>query len=169
MKKIMIIGCGGSGKSTLAKKIRKITGLPLIHMDQHFWKAGWVDIDRTEWRNLVERQTDQPEWIMDGNYGGTMDIRLEKADTIIFLDRPNWLCLYRIIKRSLKYWGKTRPDMAKGCKERLTWEFVKYVYRYNKTRRPGILEKLKGYQESKNVVILRNRKQIQTFLLKSVV
>ncbi len=160
----MIIGNGGAGKSTLARKLHQITGLPLIHMDQHFWQANWVDRDRLEWKAFVEEQTEREEWIMDGNYGGTMDIRLKKADTIIFLDRPNWLCIWRIIKRRLIYTGRTRPDMAEGCKERLTWAFVKYVFSYHKTRKPGILAKLATVKESQEVYILRNNKQIRNFL-----
>lgn len=164
MKKIMIIGCGGSGKSTLARKIHHITGLPLIHMDQYFWNAGWVDTERLEWIKWVERQSNEPEWIMDGNYGGTMDIRLKKADTVIFMDFSRWLCLFRIIKRQFKYLGRSRPDMAEGCIERLTWEFITYVYRYNKTRRPGILEKLQSYSKTKNVIILDGQKKIKLCL-----
>jgi adenylate kinase family enzyme len=113
----------------------------------------------------MEEQTDRPAWIMDGNYGGTMDIRLEKADLIIFMDRSRWLCLYRILKRQLQYIGRTRPDMTEGCVERVSWEFVQYVYRYNDTRRPGILEKLEGYEKEKQVFILKNENQIKRFLL----
>ena len=165
-KKIMIIGCGGSGKSTLARKIHQITGLPLIHMDQYFWAPNWEEPDREVWTQTVSTQSDQLAWIMDGNYGGTMDIRFQKADLIIFLDRSRWLCLFRIIWRQLKYYGRTRPDMTEGCTERLTWEFVKYVYGYNDTRRPGILEKLHTFKGSKKVLILSNRKQIKQCLQK---
>jgi adenylate kinase family enzyme len=163
--KIMIIGCGGSGKSTLARKLHRITGLPLIHLDRLYWQPGWVETDKADWRKIMEEQTDRPAWIMDGNYGGTMDIRLEKADLIIFMDRSRWLCLYRILKRQLQYIGRTRPDMTEGCVERVSWEFVQYVYRYNDTRRPGILEKLEGYEKEKQVFILKNENQIKRFLL----
>lgn len=164
INKIMIIGCGGSGKSTLARQIHKLTGLPLIHLDQLYWRPGWVEISWEDWKKVMEEQTDRPAWIMDGNYGGTMDIRLEKADMIIFMDRSRWLCLYRIIKRQIQYWGRTRPDMTEGCEERLTWEFIKYVYRYNDTRRPGILEQLQKWKGSKKVFILKNSQQIRRFL-----
>lgn len=168
MNKIMIIGCGGSGKSTLAKKLHKLTGLPLIHLDRLFWQAGWVEPDKEDWRKTMEEQTDRPSWIMDGNYGGTMDIRLEKADTIIFMDRSRWLCLYRILKRKIQYWGRTRPDMAEGCVERVNWAFVKYVFHYNDTRRPGVLKKLERFKKDKQVFILQNNRQIQSFIKKIV-
>jgi adenylate kinase family enzyme len=164
--KIMIIGCGGSGKSTLPRKLHKITGLPLVHLDRLYWQPGWVEPDKEDWRKIMEQQTDRPAWIMDGNYGGTMDIRLEKADLIIFMDRSRWLCLYRILKRQLQYMGRTRPDMTEGCTERVTWEFIQYVYRYNDTRRPGILEKLKEYRKGKQVFILKNERQVKNFLQK---
>ncbi len=166
--KIMIIGCGGSGKSTLAKKLHELTGLPLIHLDQLFWQAGWVEPEKENWRKTMEEQTDRPSWIMDGNYGGTMDIRLEKADTIIFMDRSRWLCLYRILKRLVQYWGRTRPDMTEGCEERVSWAFVKYVFHYNDTRRPGVLKKLERFKKDKQVFILQNNRQIQSFIKKIV-
>lgn len=166
VKKIMIIGCGGAGKSTLARKLHQLTGLPLIHMDQYFWGPNWEEPDREVWTRTVDDQSDQPAWIMDGNYGGTMDIRLQKADMIIFMDRSRWLCLYRVLKRNWQYRGRSRPDITEGCVERLTWEFIRYVFHYNDTRRPGILEKLKQYTPEKQVYILQTNKQIKDFLQK---
>lgn len=163
-QRIMIIGCSGAGKSTLSKKLHKKTGLPLIHLDKLFWNPGWVETGKAEWEKTVERITDQNQWITDGNYGGTMDIRLKKADTVIFLNRPTWLCLIRVIKRTLKNYGESRDDLPEDCKERFEWEFLKYVYNYNRTRRENILQKLKAYQESKNIFILHNEKEIRDFL-----
>lgn len=79
---------------------------------------------------------------MDGNYSGTLDVRLSVADTVIFLDFPRLLCLSRVIKRRLMYAGQSRPDMASDCPERLNWEFLKYIWSYLITRCPEILEKL---------------------------
>ena len=164
MRKIMIIGCCGAGKSTLARQIHDITNIRLVHLDQYFWQPNWVETQTTEWEKIVSRLSDLPSWIMDGNYGGTMDIRLNKADVIIFLDRPTWLCLYRVIKRVLRYHGKTRPDMKEGCEERFSWTFLKYVYHYNRTRKPKILEKLNHYRAEKEVFVLRNNRAVRKYL-----
>ena len=84
----MIIGCGGSGKTTLAKKVQEITGLELIHLDQVFWNPGWVETTGQEWIDKNKQLLSKENWIMDGNYGSTMDMRLEQADTIVFMDTP---------------------------------------------------------------------------------
>lgn len=160
----MIIGCGGSGKSTLAKQIRHMIGLELIHLDQVFYKPGWVELEKVEWIEKNIELLKKEEWIIDGNYGSTMGMRLEKADTIIFMDTPTHLRLLRVLKRGIQYFGKTRPDMASNCPERISLEFLLYILFYNKTRRPNILKKIKFYEKEKQVFTLKNKKDINSFL-----
>lgn len=160
----MIIGCGGSGKSTLAKQIYYLTKLELIHLDQVFFKPGWIELEKEEWIEKNKELLKKEEWIIDGNYGSTMDMRLEKADTVIFMDTPTHVRLIRVLKRGIQYFGKTRPDMASGCPERVSIEFLRYILFYNKTRRPNILKKLKFYEKEKQVLILKNKKAINSFL-----
>ena len=160
----MVIGCGGSGKSIFSKRLHEITGIELIHLDKHYWQPNWVETKKDEWEKKVNQLSAKEEWIIDGNYGGTMDIRLNKADVVIFMDRTRWLCLYRIMKRLIRNYGKTREDMRDGCKERFSLEFMKYVYNYNKTRKPKILEKLSKLTSIKEIVILRSDQEINDYL-----
>lgn len=95
-------------------------------------------------------------WVIDGNYGGTMDIRLDAADTIIMFDFPRMLCLGRAVKRVIRYWGRSRPDNAVGCPERIDPEFLMWIWNYRAKRRPGIMQKLKEYEGKASVIILRN-------------
>lgn len=164
MSRIMIIGCGGSGKSTFAQKLHALSGIRLIHLDKHFWKPNWVESDKVEWQEKVEELSDAESWIIDGNYGGTMDIRFNKADIVIFLDRSRWLCLYRVIKRVVINYGRRRKDMAEGCKERFSWAFMKYVYQYNETRKPRIIDKLNQLKDTKEVIILNNNREVKNYL-----
>jgi adenylate kinase family enzyme len=164
MRKVLVIGSGGAGKSTFAERLGERTGLPVIHLDSLFWRAGWKETPRDVWAARVDELLKGDEWIMDGNYGGTMERRLAACDTVVFLDLPRTLCLWRVVLRSLRYRGRTRPDMAEGCDERMTWEFVRWVWDYPRTRRPGVLKRLGGLREGQRVFRLRSRREVRRFL-----
>ncbi|WP_160042652.1 DNA topology modulation protein [Paenibacillus sp. USDA918EY] len=164
MKKITIIGSGGSGKSTLASELGKILGLPVYHLDALHWKTGWKPTPKKEWDQLMEELVSRNEWIIDGNYGRSMDVRLQASDTIIYLDYPTYLSLFRGIKRSMQYYGKTRPDMGEGCAERIDFQFFKWILHYRRDQRPNILKKLNMLQDKKNIHIFASPKQLKNFL-----
>ncbi|MFD1927068.1 DNA topology modulation protein [Sporosarcina siberiensis] len=142
MKIIVLIGSGGSGKSTLARQLSDKLKLNVYHLDPLFWKPNWVSVPRNEQREVQKELVEKEEWIIDGNYGATIDIRLESADTIIFLDVHRTICVYRAFMRLVQSRNKIRPDMGEGCKERLDFGFLKWIWNYRKTKRPGILKKL---------------------------
>ena len=160
----MIIGCSGAGKSTLAKKLHQLTQLPVFHLDQYYWKPNWVESTTSEWEPVMTQLAAKEKWIIDGNYGGTMDIRIKRADTIIYLDYSTRSCLWRITKRILKYRGESRPDMTEGCVERFDLEFYHYVAVYNLTRRKSLLNKLRSLPAEKSIFILRNDGEVEQFL-----
>ncbi len=164
MQKIMIIGSGGAGKSTLARQLGEILRIEVVHLDARYWQPGWVEPDKAQWERVVERLVRSETWILDGNYGGTMDLRLAAADTIIFLDLPRTLCIWRAIQRRIRYAGKSRPDMAPGCPEAIDWTFLKWIWQYPASRRPGILRKLKAYAGTKRIIRLRSSAEARCFL-----
>jgi adenylate kinase family enzyme len=162
-KRIMIIGSCGAGKTTLAIQLNEITNIPIIHLDKEYWKPGWVESNKEEWYEKQNKFVDNINWIIDGNYGGSLDIRLSKADTVIFLDYNKYICLYRIIKRWIQYFGKTRIDMAEGCNEKIDLPFIKFVWNFPKKPRKKIVDKLNEYNEL-NKIILKNPKETKIFL-----
>lgn len=164
MRRVLVIGSGGSGKTTFSKKLGERTGLSVIHLDHLFWHPGWVKTPDEDWDRLVAELCARDSWIMDGNYGRTLAPRIEAADTIIFLDLPRIVCTWRILKRQIRYAGRIRPDSAPGCPERLTWEFVSWVWTYPRQRRPDLLKRLDAARGTKRIVILRDERQIRKFL-----
>jgi adenylate kinase family enzyme len=146
MKRVLIIGPCGSGKSTLARELAPRMGLPLVHMDQLGWQAGWVETDKTEFRARVEAAVAQDAWLIEGNYGSVLAPRLERADTVIYLDFPIRLCLWRLIKRIVTHRGRSRPDMPEGCPERFDAAFFWYVMTWNSGPRVRTEAKLADYR-----------------------
>jgi len=164
MRKIQIIGCGGAGKSTFAIQLGKKLDVEVYHLDTLFWNPGWVPSSREAFTLKLEDIFPKDAWIMDGNYGGTMALRMSKSDTIIFLDVSTWTCLSGALGRLLKYRRGTRPDMTEGNDEQLNWEFLSWILFYRRNKRPGIIALLDTYRSTKNVVILKSRKEIAHFL-----
>ena len=164
MRRILVIGSGGAGKSTLARCVSERLGLPLLHLDRMYWRPGWIATPKEEWRQTVESAIAAETWIMDGNYGGTMDIRIRAADTIIFLDLPRLLCLWRIVRRQVQWRGRSRPDMTPGCPERLTAQFVGWVWNYPRRRRGEVLRLLNALADGKRVVVLSSRRSVNEFV-----
>jgi adenylate kinase family enzyme len=165
MRKILVIGAGGSGKSVLARRIAAQTGLPLIHLDALFWKPGWVETPREEWQRLVEELVGRDAWVMDGNYGGTLDLRFAACDAAVFLDFPPVVCIWRVLKRRAQFRNKSRPDAGKDCPERLNWEFLRWIWSYRRKRRPKILEKLSVAEaQGKQAIVLRSSNQVEAFV-----
>ncbi|MEL7534885.1 MAG: AAA family ATPase [Bacteroidota bacterium] len=152
MQRVLIIGSSGAGKSTLANQLALKWDLPLLHLDQGYWHAGWIESDKRIWREKVAQFVLAERWLMDGNYGGTMDLRVPRADLVIWLDYSRWLCIWRVIKRTLRYHGKTRPDMPDGCAERFDWSFLVYIYDFPRKHRARILKHL---ENSPDVAVLR--------------
>lgn len=164
MKRIMIIGCGGAGKSTLSRELGRMLDKEVIHLDSLYWQPGWQETPKDEWEKIVVNLVQKEEWIIDGNYSSTMEPRLHRADTVIFLDFPWVLCLWRVVKRWVIHFGRTRPDMREGCQERLDWGFIKWIWTFPKKRRLNLLNRVNQCSPGKQVIILRNPKEVSQFL-----
>ena len=164
MKRVLVIGAGGAGKTTFAKALAARTGLPLVHLDQLFWRPGWIKTPDAEWDRLTAELIARDDWITDGNYGRTFPIRLAAADTVVLLDLPRLVCTWRILLRQLRYLGRVRPDAAPGCPERLTWEFVSWVWTYPSRRLPEMLQRLDSVRTTKQVIVLRRQREVTRFL-----
>lgn len=164
MKKIMIIGSGGSGKSTLARGLGEKLKIEVFHLDTLLWKPNWEPVPREKQIEIQNELIQKERWIIDGNYGGTMDIRFEAADTIIFLDISRVICIYRAIKRYFQYKRKSRADMVEGNNERFSWNFYKWIWNYPQDKRPGILKRLAEYSPEKNIIILTSLREVEEFV-----
>ncbi|MBI1308343.1 MAG: AAA family ATPase [Proteobacteria bacterium] len=140
MKRVMVMGSAGSGKSTLAKAIAKKLKAPLLHMDGIYWLPGWVKNSDTDFERKLNAFCKKAVWVTDGNYSRLSALRVQRADTLIFIDLPRWLCFWRIFKRSLRVAGKEREDLAAGCPDKVDWEFIKWVWNWRTGNRPKVFK-----------------------------
>ena len=129
-----------------------------------YWRPGWDPTPADEWRTKVEALVRTPAWIMDGNYGGTLDIRLAACDAVVFLDIPRLVCLWRVMRRQLQHGDRNREELPTGCPERLTWEFLKWIWTYPARRRGSILRRLEALEPRKRVYVLRSSREMDRFV-----
>ncbi len=164
MQRIVILGCSGSGKSTFARALGATLNRPVTHLDAIFWRPGWVETPRPEFAAMQERLVQAETWIMDGNYSATLDIRLERADTILYFDLPRRVCLWSVMRRVLTYHGRSRPDLSPGCPEKFDFGFLLLTWNHRKRSRPGVLQKLAKRRPNQTVHIFRRRREAYAFL-----
>ena len=158
MKKVIVIGCPGSGKSTVSRTLHNKTGIPLYHLDMMYWNADKTTVEKSVFLELLSAVLEKNEWIIDGNYGSTMELRMAACDTVIFLDYPLDVCLDGIRERR----GKPRSDMP-WIETEEDAEFIEFIKNYNEQQKPKVLELLKKYDD-KNIIIFKSREQADAFL-----
>jgi len=163
MEKILIIGCACSGKSTLARALGEKLGLPVVHLDQLWWKEDWKHVTREEFDSRLAMVLNMDQWIIDGDFNRTMEMRLAKCDTIVYLDFNHWQCLWGMVQRVVGSYGRVRPDMSAGCPERFDPEFVKWIWNYNKNNRVCNYTRLAKHRHVK-AFVLKNRREVRAFL-----
>jgi adenylate kinase family enzyme len=134
VKRVMVVGGPGSGKSTLAVELGRRTGLPVRHMDLIHWHPGWVERDMAEKDRLTREVHAEDAWIFEGGHSRTYEDRASRADTLIWLDLPVALRLWRVLGRWWRWHGQTRPDLPANCPERIDPAFIRFILR---TRRSG--------------------------------
>ena len=158
MKRIMIIGCPGSGKSTFARALASKVGLPLYHLDMMYWNPDRTTKPKEEFRAALHETVKLDEWIIDGNYNSTLELRMEACDTVIFLDYPLEVCLSGVEERR----GKPRPDMP-WVETEPDLEFIEFITKFNEESRPRIVELLEQYKD-KNINIFTSRDEADEYL-----
>lgn len=158
MKKIIIIGCPGSGKSTFARELQRVTDISPIYLDMLNWNSDKTVVEKEVFLERLKNAMEAEQWIIDGNYKSTMEMRIEKCDTIFFLDYPLEVCLDGIEKRM----GVARPDMP-WIEYDTDHEFIKFIVNYRADVRPYVLSLL-DKNKDKNIVIFNSRQEAAEFI-----
>ena len=158
-RRILVVGSSGAGKSTLARQLGQALGLPVVHLDQLYWTPGWEARSHGEFDALLAEALAGDAWIIDGNYQRTLETRLARADCVVWLRFPRVVCEWGVLKRVLSTRGKTRPDMAPGCPERLDWEFLRWVWDFPKQDGARVKEILARHPEVPVITLENGRRR----------
>lgn len=166
MQRVLVMGSSGSGKSTFSKRLSKVTGIPMVSLDALFWKPGWVEGDRAEFRQRLIEAVLQPRWIMDGNYTSHLVAeRRGASDTVIWFDLPRRTCVLGIVTRIARGYGHVRSEMAEGCPEKIDFEFFRYVWTFRQKQRPKLLAWFEGLRSDQTLVTFTRRDQADRYLI----
>ncbi len=165
--RVLVDGMMGSGKSTFAGALGAKTGLPVIHLDVHYWKPGWVRPSDGEWQERQRALLAGDAWIIDGNYNETLALRLERADTVVFLDTPWWLCATRAFVRGIRTPGGEMPE---GCEDSVSrrlrdeWGGVARIWRNRRSDPASAGSQISRHGSHTTVHVLRSRREATAFL-----
>ena len=166
-RRVVVTGMAGSGKSTFSRSLAVKTGLPVVHLDLHFWKPGWIAPSEDEWREKQRGLLAGDEWIVDGNYHETLDLRLERADTAVFLDIRWLVCAGRAFRRGLQ-----RPigEMPEGCDDsawrrlRDEWRLTVVICRQRRSEPEREYEIISQHGQHAALYVLRSKRAAKEFL-----
>ncbi|MDE1993581.1 MAG: AAA family ATPase [Rhizobiaceae bacterium] len=164
-ERILVMGCSGGGKSTLSQKICARLGLPYVSMDREFfWLPGWVKRDKAEERALITARVAEPRWLIDGTAPSSFDLRLPRTELVLWVRMPRWLCMWGAISRAVRWLGRSRPDMAPGCPERIDGEFLRYIWSWEQKFAPKVIAGLAQYGPDVPVFQLKSRGEMRQLL-----
>lgn len=163
MKRVLFLGCAGSGKSTFSKILGEKLNIPVTHLDTLYWKPGWIEEEKEVFIKKQQEVIDQDQWILDGNYRDSLDLRLDRCDTIIYLDVSRIVSIFGIYKRYFTYKNKSRDSITAGCEEKIDKSFFNWVWHFKKKSRPFLMDKI-NKTTGKNVLIFKSRKALKKFI-----
>jgi adenylate kinase family enzyme len=169
-RRVLVIGMAGAGKSTFSRALSARTGLPAIHLDVHYWKPGWVKPSTDEWREKQQTLLAGDAWIADGNDLETLDLRLERGETVVLLDTPWWLCAGRAFVRGLR-----RPigEMPQGCEDSATrrlrdeWGLIVPIWRDRRSASERARRIVSEHGPHAGLCVLRSKREVRAFLASS--
>ena len=160
MNRVIVIGCPGSGKSTFSRALHKLTDLPLYHLDLLNWNSDKTTVAKAVFLERLKNVVALDRWIIDGNYGSSIELRLKESDTVFFLDYPVEVCIDGIKQRQ----GKTRSDMP-WIETEIDEELLEFIRNYNTQSKPKVLDLLKKYSK-KDIIVFKSRKEADDYINK---
>jgi adenylate kinase family enzyme len=165
MQRVVIIGNSGGGKSTLARRLGARLTLPVVHLDRLYYQPGWRPGDPEVFRARVAEALSGDRWIVDGNFLSVAgELFLPRADAILWLRQPRWLCLARAARRCIDLPNRGRAELPAGCRDSLDPDMLGFIWSFDRVTRPGIEAQLARFAVDKAVTALDGDRGVRDFL-----
>jgi adenylate kinase family enzyme len=163
MQRIAIIGPAAAGKSSLALRLGSLLGIQTYHLDQLYWRPGYIATPDAEWSAFLDEIVSRPSWIIDGNFTASLPARLAAADTVLFLDLPRVTCVLSAIRRRVVHPLRRAPGMPEGCQPMFNRRFFGWIWTFHEDHRPYYLKLLAEPVQGRQVHVFRNRHEVRRF------
>jgi adenylate kinase family enzyme len=163
MHRVLVVGCPGAGKTIFAHRLSQTLGLPLIYLDVHYWRPDWQPPAVRDWRARAAVLAEGDQWVMDGNFFGTMDLRMPRADTLVWLDLARYVCLRRALIRGVRDRGRRRPDLPAGCFEQFSWAFLREIWRFPGAEAAELRDRIATFGNHLRLFRLTSRSDLSEF------
>lgn len=166
-RRVVVTGLAGSGKSTFSRALAARTGLPIVYLDLAYWKPGWTHPTEAEWCAKQREVLAGDEWIADGNYHDTLDLRLELADSVVVLDLPWWQCSARALRRGFEMPG----ELPEGCpysrfhRWRDEWQLAGRIWLHRRDEPEHERRTIAEHASRVAVHVLRSQREVDAFLV----
>jgi adenylate kinase family enzyme len=161
--RVCVIGSAGSGKTTFCKALGNLLGRQVTHLDKILWGENWTELTREQQVQILTSVVETDQWIIDGLWASTLEMRYKRATVVIFLNYKPTLCAWRAFTRAIKHKGKQRDDLATGCIEKIDFSFYNYILKFRKHSLPKI-QQLQHDYPTVPVVCLNTPNQTQQFV-----
>lgn len=165
--KVLVIGCSGGGKTTLALRISEKYALAYQSIDRDVrWLPGRQVRDRTEQRQIISELAGRDRWVMDGTSPSSFDIRVPRADLIVWVRLPRRIAIAGVVKRVLVNYGKVRVAMAEGCPEPIPdRDFLSYIWSFERKSAPKLITQIDKHGPTVPVAVLKSRADIANLIV----
>ncbi len=123
MKRVVVVGTSCSGKTTLARQFSRVLDLPHVELDAIHWESEWQERPVDEVRRMAGEAAAGERWVMDGNYRSVRDIVWGRATTVVWLNYPFRVVLWRALSRTTRR-VVTQEELFSGNRESFRKSFL---------------------------------------------
>lgn len=163
-RRIVVIGSAGAGKAELAQAIAQRLRIPFYPLETYYWRPGWERPSDEEWAAQVSTLAARDAWVMSGTFPATLEMRVARADWLVYLDLPMPVCFFRGLKRMLSRTSPKGDELAPGCPRRFDGALLRFIWNFPADVAPRLMSLIGRERRNRAIFILRSKREVEDFL-----